>query len=152
MAEALEYTPVDPVEARYFEQLWGTATKSAPGGASPLFQLAGLDAVTFFQRSGVDKGFLKMIWSLSTPSATMNQSQFYIALRFITLIQNGEIPISAGKSLGVPIAHHNIAKLTSMIMLTTERLNATKTVSFGLPTFTGIELPGNDTQIDALIL
>lgn len=53
-------------------------------------------AVQFFQRSSIDRGFLKQIWSLSTPSATMSLGQFYTALRFITMIQNGEIPISKG--------------------------------------------------------
>ncbi len=93
------YFPSSEHEKNYFDYLWDVAnnrTPSAPGTTTLTGELSGLAAVTFFQRSGVDKGFLKQIWSLSTPVATMNAHQFYVALRFIAMIQNGEMPISRG--------------------------------------------------------
>jgi hypothetical protein len=93
------YAPQSDHEKAYFDFLWDVANSrppSAPGSVNLTGELSGLAAVTFFQRSGVDKGFLKQIWSLSTPSATMNAHQFYVALRFIAMIQNGEMPISKG--------------------------------------------------------
>ncbi len=91
------YVPQSPAEKQYFDFLWDVANNRPPGsdptGSS---ELSGAMAVQFFQRSSIDRGFLKQIWSLSTPSATMSLGQFYTALRFITMIQNGEIPISKG--------------------------------------------------------
>lgn len=84
-----EYFPQNPIEKGYYEYLWSVAN---PSGEA----LGGKMAVTFFQRSGVDMGFLKQIWSLSTPVATMTIAQFFTALRYITMIQNGEIPINQG--------------------------------------------------------
>jgi hypothetical protein len=91
------YIPQDAIERSYFDYLWDVANNRQPGSQQVGGEeLSGIAAVTFFQRSGVDKGFLKQIWSLSTPSATMNLLQFYVALRFIALIQNGALPISKG--------------------------------------------------------
>jgi hypothetical protein len=92
------YYPQNDHERIYFDYLWDVANTRQPILGSPnlVGELSGLAAVTFFQRSGVDKGFLKQIWSLSTPSATMNIHQFYVALRFIAMIQNGEMPITKG--------------------------------------------------------
>eukprot|EP00599_Poterioochromonas_sp_BG-1_P003600 CAMPEP_0173147282 /NCGR_PEP_ID=MMETSP1105-20130129/9046_1 /TAXON_ID=2985 /ORGANISM="Ochromonas sp., Strain BG-1" /LENGTH=911 /DNA_ID=CAMNT_0014061745 /DNA_START=28 /DNA_END=2763 /DNA_ORIENTATION=+ len=114
------YFPSSEHEKNYFDYLWDVAnnrTPSAPGTTTLTGELSGLAAVTFFQRSGVDKGFLKQIWSLSTPVATMNAHQFYVALRFIAMIQNGEMPISR------------------------ERLLATVKDKFELPRFNGIDVP-----------
>lgn len=95
------YIPQTALEKQFFDYLWDVANNRVPGsdpnGASG--DLSGATAVQFFQRSSVDRGFLKQIWSLSTPAGTMNIQQFYTALRFITMIQNGEIPISKGKLL-----------------------------------------------------
>ncbi len=96
----LEYIPADAFERKYFEYLWDVANNRTPGTGDAFNnsqgELSGLAAVTFFQRSRLDKGFLKQIWTLSTPAATMNQPQFFVALRFIAMMQNGEIPISKG--------------------------------------------------------
>lgn len=86
-----DYIPQHPIELQYYNTLFSIAN----GGNSQ--ELGGSDAVKFFKMSGVDVGFLKQIWGLSTQSATMNIQQFYTALRFITMIQNGEFPISKGK-------------------------------------------------------
>eukprot|EP00981_Chlorochromonas_danica_P004233 scaffold857_cov152-Ochromonas_danica.AAC.16 len=114
MASNVSYVPQNPLEKEYYELLWAAATENS---SDPAVELSGKNAVMFFERSSVDKGFLKQIWSLSTPLATMNHSQFFSALRFITMIQNGEIPISA------------------------ERLLKTSKVDLGLPKFNGIDLP-----------
>ena len=83
------YFPQNQLEKGYYEYLWSTANPSGDA-------LSGKAAVTFFQRSGVDIGILKQIWTLSTPSASMNVNQFFVALRFITMYQNGEIPLTQG--------------------------------------------------------
>lgn len=85
-----DYVPQNPTELQYYNTLFGVATNGANG------ELGGADAVRFFKSSGVDVGFLKQIWGMSTQGATMNLSQFYTALRLITMIQNGEFPISKG--------------------------------------------------------
>ena len=85
------YVPKSGNEIYVYENLWKVAS---PNGTD----LSGLEAVTFFRKSEVDSGILKSIWGLSTPSATLNKSQFFVALRYITLVQNGDIPISKGIS------------------------------------------------------
>jgi hypothetical protein len=87
-----EYLPRSPQELAYFDALWNAAN---PGGVG---DLTGATAVDFFRKSGVDIGILKSIWSLSTPLATMNQKQFYTALRYIVMAQNGDFPISRGSN------------------------------------------------------
>jgi hypothetical protein len=86
-----DYAPQNPAELHYYNTLFGFATNGAGG------ELGGAEAVRFFKTSGVDVGFLKQIWALSTQGATMNVHQFYTAMRFLTMIQNGEFPISKGK-------------------------------------------------------
>lgn len=94
------YLPQNPVEKGFYDYLWDVANNRQPGSdPSGAGELSGAAAVQFLTRSSVDRGFLKQIWSLSTPSSTMNLPQFYTALRFITMIQNGEIPISKGMIL-----------------------------------------------------
>jgi hypothetical protein len=85
-----DYIPQLQAEKGYYDLLWTIANPSK--GA----ELGGAAAVTFFQRSGVDIGILKQIWSLSTPLATMTLPQFYTAVRLITMFQNGEIPLNKG--------------------------------------------------------
>lgn len=101
--------PGNPVERAYYDNLWAIAN---PDGSS---QLAGPAAVKFFQRSGVDVGVLKQIWSISTPSATMELSQFYVAMRLITMFQNGEIPLSKGKCWRVTIFHAFSIRLSALM-------------------------------------
>ena len=62
-------------------------------------------------------GILRTIWSLCTPVATMNLGQFYTAMRYISLAQSGEMPISR------------------------DRLVSTMSQSFPLPVFSGIPVP-----------
>jgi len=114
------YTPQNQIEKEYYDYLWYYHANSNYQH-EPL--LGGQNAVKFFQLSGVDKGFLKQIWGLSTPIATMDIHQFYIALRFITMIQNGEFPISI------------------------DRLIKTMKSNLGLPKFHGIDIPKPKPQV-----
>lgn len=88
--QSSEYIPRHPVELSVYDGLWKAANPSQTS------EIGGGQAVEFFKKSGVDMGILKQIWGLSTPAATMNIKQFYSALRYITMVQNGEIPISKG--------------------------------------------------------
>jgi len=83
------YTPNPGAEAAAYESLWKISNPS--GG-----DLSGAQAVAFFRKSDVEPTILKQIWGLSTPLATMNKSQFNVALRFITMAQNGDLPLSPG--------------------------------------------------------
>ena len=85
------YDPADPAERNYFEALWRAAN---PQGE---VELAGAIAVPFFQKSQVDRGFLKQIWTMSC-GATLNmrKEQFFTALRFVTMAQSGELPLTKG--------------------------------------------------------
>ena len=85
-----EYVPQNPAEQYFYDALWKYANPSGDG------ELSGKAAVTFFQMSGVDIGILKQIWSLSTPTASMNKDQFFSAIRYITMMQQGEIPLNKG--------------------------------------------------------
>jgi len=105
-----EYLPKQYAEVVTYDQLWAAANPS--GGES----LAGAQAVPFFQKSGVDNGILRQIWGLSTSTSTMTKTQFYTAIRYITMVQNGEIPISK------------------------ERLQASSSVNFPPPKFNGIKI------------
>ncbi len=78
------YTPQSAYELQFFNLLWATANDSNPSIIDQ--QLSGKSAVSFFQRSGINVGFLKQIWSLSTPLATMNINQFYTALRYVVVL------------------------------------------------------------------
>ena len=82
------YAPQNPVEHAYFDSLWQTALVGADAANSLDSELSGKAAVQFFQRSNIDTSYLKMVWSLSTPTATMSKPQFYTALRYISMIQN----------------------------------------------------------------
>eukprot|EP01036_Dinobryon_divergens_P029683 gene29683-38812_t len=113
------YSPQNSTEYAYFDSLWQTALIGADGGSSLDSELSGKAAVQFFQRSNIDTSYLKMVWSLSTPTATMNKQQFYTALRYISMIQNGDIPISK------------------------ERLLSGMQLNIGLPRFSGIDVPVN---------
>ena len=104
------YSPRTPEEKHIYDFLWHYVS---PQGEA----IAGSAAVTFFRESRVDGGFLKQIWSLSTPVATMNRDQFNSALRYLTMVQNGEFPISK------------------------ERLTKTANEALGLPKFPGITIP-----------
>jgi len=105
------YTPSGESEKAHYDGLWAAACPNASG------ELSGQQAVTFFKQSGVDLGILKQIWSFSTPSATLNLAQFYNALRFITMFQQGDLPI------------------------TKDRLASSAKLELGLPKFHGLAIP-----------
>ena len=86
------YTP-DAQELVIYEALWRAAN---PGG-SP--ELSGRVVVPFFLQSKVDKGILKQIWTFSCgQTLNMNKTQFFTAIRFIVMVQNGELPINKGSN------------------------------------------------------
>lgn len=89
------YVPQSSLEAQYFAYLWSVANPNVDKSGDEGL-LGGQAAVNFFRLSGVDTGFLKQIWNLSTHTSTMNAQQFFTALRFVAMIQNGAFPISKG--------------------------------------------------------
>ena len=102
------YTPNPGAEAAAYESLWKISNPS--GG-----DLSGAQAVAFFRKSDVEPTILKQIWGLSTPLATMNKSQFNVALRFITMAQNGDLPLSPGNIFVIDLV---IAYIYFLFMLT----------------------------------
>jgi len=97
-----------------YDFLWTAAFQT---NNIPIANEIGAPAVHFLKRSGVDTGILKQIWSLSTPNPTMNINEFYTAIRYIVMFQNGEKP------------------------LTKERLISTANEKFEPPKFQDIKLP-----------
>ena len=93
MSDCPEYTP-DPQEVVIYDALWRAAN---PSGAP---ELSGQVIVPFFLKSKVDKGILKQIWTFSCgQTLNMNKVQFYTAIRFIVMVQNGEMPVSKGRKV-----------------------------------------------------
>jgi hypothetical protein len=88
---AYHYYPADPTERKVYEQLWHAADTDGNGS------IGGHKAVVFLKKSGLEVDVLREIWSLSTTSAAINQPEFFTALRYITLVQSGEWPMSKGK-------------------------------------------------------
>ena len=76
------YVPCS-LELQAYEELW----KIAAGNEE---SLRGDHAVSFFMKSGLDLGSLKVIWTWSSPDPIMNRSQFFTALRYVAMLQNGE--------------------------------------------------------------
>lgn len=88
-----KYRP-DASEMAIYEALWRAANPTN------LPELGGQAVVPFFLKSKVDKGILKQIWTFSCgQSLSMQQDQFYTALRFIVMVQNGELPVTKGNNL-----------------------------------------------------
>lgn len=114
------YSPKYPDEQKYFDFLWQISlgdVETTEGTLSGSEVLSGNLAVKFFNRSNVGTSYLKLVWSMSTPTATMSKPQFYTALRYIYMIQNGDTPV------------------------TTERMLSGRHLNIGLPRFSGIQLP-----------
>ena len=111
------YSPKNSLEHSYFDTLWQSALIFS---GTPLdSKLNAKEALQFFQKSNIDTSYLKMVWSLSSPTTSMTKPQFYTALRYISMIQNGYIPISKVR------------------MLSEFKLN------IGLPRFSIVDLPEN---------
>mmetsp|Transcript_800 Transcript_800/g.799 ORF Transcript_800/g.799 Transcript_800/m.799 type:complete len:679 (+) Transcript_800:19-2055(+) len=105
------YSPSFPPERALYESFWKYVN---PNGNE---SLPGSDAVPFFQKSEVDVGILRQIWSLSTVNNIMKKENFFTALRYITMVQNGDFP------------------------LTQEKLISSSTVQFPPPKFKDVQLP-----------
>jgi hypothetical protein len=80
-----------PGEAEIYAELWQMAVQDDAD------ILKGARAVEFFKKSGLDLSTLKAIWTWSSPDPVMNRQQFYTALRYISMSQNGE-NLSKGKT------------------------------------------------------
>ena len=83
------YQPTDEEQDTY-DELWRIANPSR------LESIAGEAAVDFFSSSQIDSETLGTIWSLSTSEDDMNIDEFYTALRYVTLVQRGILPINEG--------------------------------------------------------
>jgi hypothetical protein len=105
------YNPTFPPERAYFETLWQAANPNR----DEVF--AGQLAVPFFQKSELDIALLRQvsyltfpschpteilfcsyqqIWSLSTVANVMKKENFFTALRYITMAQNGDLNLTKG--------------------------------------------------------
>lgn len=85
------YTPRDALEIAVYEGFWGVVNSDEE------MEISGSQAINFFKKSGIhDVGILMQIWGLCTSSSTMTMRQFYSALRYISMIQNGEVLLSKG--------------------------------------------------------
>ena len=80
------YQPITAIERKVYEEFWKLANpEQAPN-------LNGIRAAAFFRQSMLDDKVLKAVWDLSTErsqSGIIVLSQFYTALRFISLLQSG---------------------------------------------------------------
>ena len=95
-------------ESDVYNELWNIAVQKADNGnhqnnhhdddeSDDEELLGGGKAVEFFKKSGLDMGTLKAIWTWCSPDPVMNKAQFFAALRFISISQNGE-NLSKGNS------------------------------------------------------
>lgn len=83
------YTPLEDEKVVY-DKLWKVAN---PAGE---FEIGGQQVVDFFIRAEITLEVLRQIWTLSTPLATMTLGNFYTALRYITIYQQGITLLDAG--------------------------------------------------------
>jgi hypothetical protein len=142
MSAQIIYIPQSPAEKQYYDFLWSVVNGNNQLNGGEV--LTSLEAFQLLKRSSVDRGFLKQIWSLSTPGSTMNVNQFFAALRFITMIQNGEIPLSKGTFFELSFGYLVVfdSSISCHTFICKERLNQTAKENLGLPKFNGIEIPG----------
>ena len=73
----------------YFQRLFAIAN-----GNNGNQNLGGKDAVVFLQKSGIDRKYLRTIWELSDQNKAhaLNFESFCIAMKYVGLAQNGQIP------------------------------------------------------------
>eukprot|EP01031_Cornospumella_fuschlensis_P038864 gene38864-47273_t len=90
--ELVYYTPNNAREKSYFELLWKVANKNPRlDPADTSVKLKKAQAVEFLARGMFGIDYIEgPIWAYSSPSKTeMDVIQFYTALRYIALLQNG---------------------------------------------------------------
>ena len=82
------YIPRNIEEQYHYDALWKHAN---PSGAS---ELAGPAALSFFKkaRPRIEVNVVAQLWGLTFSS--LKAEEFYTAVRFITLMQKGEVPLS----------------------------------------------------------
>lgn len=106
---SFSYIPTDAHESSHYETLWQIASPSG-------LELSGLQAVNFFKQSAVDINILKQIWGFSTPVSTMNKTQFYCALRYIAMFQNGDVPITKERLQASANRKMNLPKFADLVI------------------------------------
>jgi hypothetical protein len=102
--QCVVYTPRQG-ESEVYQELWNIAVSGSNNNQDRNDDddddddlLGGGKAVEFFKKSGLDMGTLKAIWTWCSPDPVMNKEQFFAALRYIAISQNGE-NLSKGNSL-----------------------------------------------------
>jgi hypothetical protein len=92
--DAISFVPRTPLELEYFEKCWNSTKLDEFG------RLSGKNAFEFFMTSKLNKVYLREIWSICVPPVStdstkgMSKDQFFTALRFVVLIQNGATSIT----------------------------------------------------------
>jgi epidermal growth factor receptor substrate 15 len=85
-----DYSPVNPIEQGQYNSLWSST--------NPINnELAAKAFAVFTSKSDVPIEKLRIIWKLSVPkgSSIMTETQFYTALRYISLYQNSYVDLSS---------------------------------------------------------
>jgi hypothetical protein len=90
MAQPFDYYPQNVAELTVFDGLWKIASVDQSG------RLGGREAVDLLRKSGLEVPVLREIWAVTTPDSSIGQAQFFSALRFIAMYQNGVTQISRG--------------------------------------------------------
>ena len=127
------YQPIDEEQESY-DELWKIAN---PAGSE---SIAGQAAVDFFTSTQLDPETLRDIWSLSTSEDDMNVDEFYTALRYVTLVQRGIVPVNEGSSLSFCPVRRSF--LTNSTVCSIDVLEETMGIYFGFPEFLGVHYSG----------
>ena len=88
---AVSYVPQNSVEKQYYQSMFGKASVANAG------RVTGKEAVIFLKQSNVDVSTLKQIWDIADYDGKgyLDYAKFSIALRLISLKQQGVGPLSA---------------------------------------------------------
>ncbi len=86
-----QYSPANAEERYYFESLWAILNPAKDPS------VGGQQVVDFLKKSALEPSILKSIWSMSSSTTSMTASQFYTALRFISMAQNSSEVLSIEK-------------------------------------------------------
>ena len=88
---AVSYVPQNAAEKQYYQSMFGKASVANAG------RVTGKEAVIFLKQSNVDVSVLKQIWDIADYDGKgyLDYAKFSIALRLISLKQQGVGPLSA---------------------------------------------------------
>ena len=95
-------SPAMPLDATYPNNKWKPSQHDIEVSDYPstslmlkkVGQLSGKNAVAFLTKSNLDRGYLRQIWELSDTQKQhyLGKKEFQIAMRLVTLAQNGYLP------------------------------------------------------------